>query len=92
MWRSAGARPGGQARNCSRTDGIRAGVIDVALSPLAFDIARTRVGFYHGEDRAAAEALAALLADPEGAVPPLRDDGALVPRPPQGTIDLWIAG
>ncbi len=70
----------------------QAGVADVALSPLAFGTARTRVGFYHDEDRAAAEALAALLADPEGAVPPLRDYGALVPRPPRGTIDLWIAG
>jgi hypothetical protein len=70
----------------------RAGVADVALSPLAFAITETRVGFYHDADRAAAETLAALLRGADGATPPLRDYGGLVPAPPQGTIDLWIAG
>jgi hypothetical protein len=64
----------------------------VALSPLAFGVAQTRIGFYHDADRAAAETVAALLRGADGATPPLRDYGGLVPAPPQGTIDLWIAG
>jgi hypothetical protein len=70
----------------------RAGVADVALSPLAFGVAQTRIGFYHDADRAAAETVAALLRGADGATPPLRDYGGLVPAPPQGTLDIWIEG
>lgn len=49
-------------------------------------ISESNVRFFHPEDAAAAEAVATAL----GAVP--RDFTAFSPAPPEGTIEVWLAG
>ena len=57
---------------------------DPATSP--FTISSTHVRYYHSGDREGAEQLAALLS--AGA----RDFTSYSPRPPEGMIELWLAG
>jgi len=61
---------------------------------LAFKLSGTRIGFYHLEDQESAEALARLLGAQWNLATPInvRDYGTLTPRPPRGTLDLWVAG
>lgn len=59
-----------------------------AVSPgtSPFTISRTHVRYYHGQDRPAAEELAALFSAEA------RDFTSYSPSPPAGMIELWLAG
>lgn len=62
------------------------------IEMLPFEIAQSRVGYYHAEDRPAAEALAALVAPmlQDGREVVVRDYGELLPDTEAGRLDLWI--
>ncbi len=62
------------------------------IETLPFEIVQSRVGYYHAEDRAAAEALAALVAPmlADGREVVIRDYGELLPDTEPGRLDLWI--
>ena len=69
-----------------------AGYPDVRIETLPFSIAQSRVGFYHPEDEASAQALAELVA-PLAATDRdvvVRDYGDLLPDAALGRLDLWI--
>ena len=67
------------------------GIADVQVEVLPFAIATSRVGYYLGPDRAAAEALARLAAPAAGGSLAVRDYGKLLDDPESGRLDLWIA-
>lgn len=71
-----------------------AGIADVQVESLPFDVATSRVGYYRAEDRAAAEALAAWIAPVLGRGEPLpvRDYHQLLDSAEPGRLDLWIGG
>ena len=71
-----------------------AGVPGVQIEALPFKVATSRVGYYLPEDRAAAEALAALVGPMLSYGGPLavRDYGALLDSPQAGRLDLWVGG
>lgn len=72
----------------------RAGIADVQVESLPFEVANSRVGYYRPEDKAAAEALAAWIAPILGRADPLpvRDYGQLLDSAEPGRLDLWIGG
>ena len=58
----------------------------ITPKPVDFTISETNIRYFHPADRAAAEDLAGAL----GAR--LRDFTGYSPSPPDGTIELWLAG
>ncbi len=62
------------------------GVETITPKPVDFTISETNIRYFHPADRTAAED----LADALGAR--LRDFTGYSPRPPAGTIELWLAG
>jgi hypothetical protein len=71
------------------TDG---GIAEIEVEALPFAVETSRIGYYLAPDRAAAEALARLVAPlvaPGGALP-VRDYSQLVDDPEPGRLDLWI--
>jgi hypothetical protein len=72
-----------------------AGMAPAQVEALPFRITTSRVGYYRGEDREAAEALARLVQpviEPASGEVALRDYGVLVPDADPGRLDLWIGG
>ena len=68
-----------------------AGIANVALVPVRFDISRSNVRFYHAADEAAATTVAGLVA--AGGEPPLTRDFTDYQSPAAGgTVELWLAG
>lgn len=58
--------------------------------PVGFSVSSTNVRYYHAQDRAAAEALAALAA---GAGPvETRDFTSFRPQPLPGVVEIWLRG
>lgn len=72
----------------------RAGIADVQVEALPFEVGGSRVGYYRAEDRAVAEALAAWIAPVLGRADPLpvRDYHQLLDNAEPGRLDLWIGG
>jgi hypothetical protein len=80
-----------------RVDGLVAAIgaagfaVDVARVP--FRIEATRIGYFHPDDRAAAEALrAALASGGPNAAAELRDYRGVLPAAAPGSLELWIKG
>jgi hypothetical protein len=69
------------------------GVARVEMEVLPFTVETPRVGYYLALDRAAAEALAQLVAPllTPGRELPVRDYGKLVDEPEPGRLDLWVS-
>ena len=62
------------------------GIGDARITPVRFKVSETHVRYYHPEDAAAAEALAGILGTEA------RDHTAFRPRPPDGTVEVFLAG
>jgi hypothetical protein len=62
------------------------GIGDARITPVSFKVSETHVRYYHPEDAAAAEALAGILGTEA------RDHTAFRPRPPDGTVEVFLAG
>jgi hypothetical protein len=62
------------------------GIGDARVTPVRFKVSETHVRYYHREDAAAAEALASVLGTEA------RDHTAFRPRPPDGTVEVFVAG
>jgi hypothetical protein len=62
------------------------GIGDTRVTPVGFKVSETHVRYYHREDAAAAEALAGVLGTEA------RDHTAFRPRPPDGTVEVFVAG
>ncbi len=60
--------------------------------PVGFSVGKTNVRYYHPEDRAAAEQVAALTADLTGAPLEARDFTDFRPSPNPGVIEVWLEG
>lgn len=70
-----------------------AGLDTVALVPIDIPIGRTNLRYYHAEDRAAAEQIAAMLGGTlPGGPPVVRDFTYFQPPPRSGRIEVWVAG
>lgn len=71
-----------------------AGLTDFVIEDIPFAIAVSRVGYYHGEDRAAADLLArkvtTALGSEEQTPIAVRDYGNLLPNAAAGRLDLWL--
>jgi hypothetical protein len=62
------------------------GIGDARITPVRFKVSETHVRYYHREDAAAATALADILGTEA------RDHTAFRPRPPDGTVEVFLAG
>lgn len=70
-----------------------AGLSAVQVEPLPFAVATSRVGYYRPGDRAAAEALSALVGPVAGVAEiGVRDYGELLTDAEPGRLDLWVGG
>jgi hypothetical protein len=69
-----------------------AGVAQVRVEELPFEIATSRVGYYRTEDLTGAEALARLVSPivDQGAELGVRDYGELLSNPEPRRLDLWV--
>lgn len=69
-----------------------AGVAQVRVEALPFEIATSRVGYYRAEDLPGAEALARLVSPivDQGVELGVRDYGELLSNPEPGRLDLWV--
>jgi hypothetical protein len=73
---------------------LAAGVAEVSVVPVGFEIGRSNVRFYHAADGPGAEAVAALIA------PALAEDDAPLARdftdyptpPAEGRLEVWLSG
>jgi hypothetical protein len=62
------------------------GIGDGRVSRVGFKVSSTHLRFYHREDAGAAAALAAIVGTEA------RDFTSFRPRPPDGTLELFVAG
>jgi hypothetical protein len=62
------------------------GIEHTRVTPVGFKVSETHVRYYHREDAAAAAALAEALGTEA------RDHTAFRPRPPDGTLEVFLAG
>ncbi len=68
-----------------------AGLADVRVEALPFEIATSRVGYYLAADLAAAEALGTVIAPVlGGGEVAVRDYSQLLSDPEPGRLDLWV--
>jgi hypothetical protein len=69
-----------------------AGFVAATRVPVQLTIGSTNVRYYHPEDAAAAEAIAASIAEQTGSPALARDFTEFRPQPLAGTIEVWLAG
>jgi hypothetical protein len=62
------------------------GIGDTRVTPVRFKVSETHIRYYHREDAAAAEVLASFLGTEA------RDHTTFRPRPPDGTVEVFVAG
>ncbi len=67
-----------------------AGAVTANVVPVGFAVSSTNVRFYHPEDRAAAEAVAALVS--AGGPAEVRDFTNFRPQPLPGVVEVWLRG
>ena len=67
-----------------------AGAVTANVVPVGFSVSATNVRFYHPEDRAAAEAVAAVAAN--GGPAEIRDFTNFRPQPLPGVVEVWLRG
>jgi hypothetical protein len=74
-------------------DALRtAGAENAAGGEARVSVSRTNVRYFHSEDRATAEEVAAIIGRTSGTASDPRDFTGFSPRPPAGTLEVWLAG
>jgi hypothetical protein len=81
------------AATAARDALLGAGVPQVDIVPVRLTIDQSNIRYYHDADRAAADALSALMAPTLPGGPPVARDFTDYPTPPaSGKVEVWLSG